>query len=782
MKRPLRDELSRWLLTWLLCSALDLGLAELLKVDSRWWLAVLVLLFWCALLAVSERVGSYWAMLGLWALGFGLCLLLSDREALGETAQAIFIRLGTESGYGELILLLLCTFAALPLSDLLRYYWVRVLLSVAWLALWITAALREWPVPRLVLVAMIPLLLLTLAETIRRLRGGPELEEGLKRALLLALLPMMILVALLPAPAEPYGYPLLHSIAKTVEQIWHDAETALRFREKGDMEFSLSFNGFSEDANVGEGSETELSSVIYVKPAQAPDGALYLFGNSWNSFDGRGWRSTLRPETAEYLNWGMDTAERIYALWRVLDEEDRAAEFPDYFRSNNVYLVCRRLNVRTMFRVMNTSHVFTDAKRFPYTEAPTGSLFDYVQRGEVWYRVYFLESNVRTRDELIAAAEGTEYKPASRGPYWSEVAESFEFSFFMDLPSGVNMESDYARRTELIRSAYLDSSGVSDRAGALAEEITAGCGGDYEKVTAIAAYLQANYNYVLHPEPVPEGENFLDWLLFEGKEGYCTWYATAAVLMARSVGVPARYVQGYRGELEEGVFTPLVAANAHAWCECYIAGYGWVTVEATPGFTDESVGWVSSEEGEGQNGEGAEGPEDPAEMTDDREDGTDEDLTPLPTPPGQMPKTGESEEDGEPARTRFGWLPILIAVLLPAALAAVWFRLRKRRKRRYAAAEPAARLQMDLEQLLRDLRGKGYPRKPEESLHEYFGRLPWLYLLADKGEAKRMAALYDKVLFGQEQPSEEELAKHRAFAAQFRPKTLKQWVIWYGLQ
>ena len=74
---------------------------------------------------------------------------------------------------------------------------------------------------------------------------------------------------------------------------------------------------------------------------------------------------------------------------------------------NSVYLHCRNINVRTMFTVMDATHIFTDEKRFPYADAPTGSLFDYVQRDEVWYRVYFLESNARTRGALIAAAEGT---------------------------------------------------------------------------------------------------------------------------------------------------------------------------------------------------------------------------------------------------------------------------------------------------------------------------------------------------------------------------------------
>ena len=436
--------------------------------------------------------------------------------------------------------------------------------------------------------------------------------------------------------------------------------------------------------------------------------------------------------------------------------------------------------MRTMFGVMDTTHIFTDAERFPYADAPTGSRFDYVQRDEVWYRIYFLESNARTRGALIAASEGTVYDAEARGSLWERVARDFERDFRLDLGDDTNLERVLARRAALIRSAYLDVSGVSERAKALAEEITADCGSDYEKVRAIAVYLQGHYRYTVLPEPVPEGEDFLDWLLFESREGYCAWYATAATLLSRSVGVPARYVQGYRGELDGEVFTPLDPADAHAWCECYIGGYGWVTVEATPGFGSDGDGWLTAAEEEALHGSAA----DPAAAPEERPRGeTDGILLPGQSAPAEQEAVSEeSAGKTDDARSRFNWLPIPIAAAGPALLLALRLRRRRRRKKRSEAADGATRLRIDLEQLLRDLRGKGYPRRPEESLQQYFARLPWHYLLASEDEAGEMAALYDRTFFGLKEPSEEELERHRAFAARFRPKTLRQRIIWYGLQ
>ena len=783
MKLSLGEKLPRWLLSGLLCFALDLSLAALLRVELRWWLAAAVLLLWCGLLALAEHFGRFWGSLALWAAALGLCLLLSDREALAGAWTELLSRGAGAAGSVELLLLLLCAAAALPLAALLRAYWARAALSLAAAALWLLAALREWPLPRLIPAALLPLLLLTLSDTLRRLRRGPEAKGSLRAALLLSLLPLALLPLLLPAPAEPYGYPLLHAVAQKVEQIWHDAESALRYRQKGDREFGVSFNGFSDAAALGENAEEESPGVLYVKPWKEPVGPVYLFGNAWDRFDGRGWRSTLKQEDAALLNWNLDTAEHVYALWRTLGEQEREARFADYFRTNSVYLNCRGIQLRTMFTPMNATHIFTDVQRFPYADGPTGSLFDYLQAEEVWYRVYYLDANPGTREALISAAEGWVYNPDARRPLWSRVADDFGRSFFTDLGEDVNLEQSFARREALIRSVYLDRTGLSERAAALAGEITADCGGDYEKALAIAAYLQEHYRYSLSPSPAPEQENFLDWLLFEGQEGYCTWYATAAVLLCRSEGIPARYVQGYRCEPQAERFTVLRSGNAHAWCECYLSGYGWLCLEATPGFPGEGAGWETADAAGTQGPAAAQAAATPQEGQNGADVKENDRVQPAaPAHDAEAEAFGALGGAGEALPARFPWQLTGIAAALPAAVAAVWLWLRARRKRRYDRAEPAQRLLMDLERLLRDLRGKGYPRRPEEALGQYFARLPWHYLLTEEAEAGEMAALYDRSFFGGIEPSEAELEKHRAFAARFRPRSLRQWMIWLYLK
>ena len=74
----------------------------------------------------------------------------------------------------------------------------------------------------------------------------------------------------------------------------------------------------------------------------------------------------------------------------------------------------------------------------------------------------------------------------------------------------------------------------------------------------------------------------VDYFLHESRRGFCTYYASAMVMMARSLGIPARLTVGFApGErVEDGVFG-VTQKNAHAQAELYFHGYGWQIFEST---------------------------------------------------------------------------------------------------------------------------------------------------------------------------------------------------------
>ncbi|MBN1977519.1 MAG: transglutaminase domain-containing protein [Anaerolineae bacterium] len=139
-----------------------------------------------------------------------------------------------------------------------------------------------------------------------------------------------------------------------------------------------------------------------------------------------------------------------------------------------------------------------------------------------------------------------------------------------------------------VRSRYLWlPNTVPERVIALARDLTATEPTPYDRAYAIETYLRT-FPYNLDV-PKPTGDrDVADYFLFDLQEGYCDYYATAMVVMARAAGLPARYVTGYTTgtyDYTEGTYL-VVEANAHSWAEVYFPGYGWVEFEPTAGLPE----------------------------------------------------------------------------------------------------------------------------------------------------------------------------------------------------
>ena len=118
----------------------------------------------------------------------------------------------------------------------------------------------------------------------------------------------------------------------------------------------------------------------------------------------------------------------------------------------------------------------------------------------------------------------------------------------------------------------------------LARRITTDAESPYEKATAITDYLRANITYSTTVDPPPDGIDPLVWFLFDYRAGFCNYYATAEVILLRSVGVPARMVVGFaQGEYLPPDRYTILEKDAHAWPEVYFPGIGWVEFEPTGG-------------------------------------------------------------------------------------------------------------------------------------------------------------------------------------------------------
>lgn len=124
--------------------------------------------------------------------------------------------------------------------------------------------------------------------------------------------------------------------------------------------------------------------------------------------------------------------------------------------------------------------------------------------------------------------------------------------------------------------------GMPARVSELAATIAGDAGTTLERALALEAYLR-ELPYTYRVRPLPRGGDAVDQFLFEMREGYCTYYASAMALMARSLGIPARIAVGYAtGSYDQAAGAYIVReADAHAWPELFIDGR-WLPFEPTP--------------------------------------------------------------------------------------------------------------------------------------------------------------------------------------------------------
>jgi len=118
----------------------------------------------------------------------------------------------------------------------------------------------------------------------------------------------------------------------------------------------------------------------------------------------------------------------------------------------------------------------------------------------------------------------------------------------------------------------------------LAEKLTEGAETPYDQAKRLERYLRT-FPYTLDVPKPPQDQDVASYFLFDLKKGYCDYYATSMVVMARAISLPSRLVIGYAtGTYQESIGNYIITeADAHSWVEVYFPEIGWVEFEPTGG-------------------------------------------------------------------------------------------------------------------------------------------------------------------------------------------------------
>lgn len=266
------------------------------------------------------------------------------------------------------------------------------------------------------------------------------------------------------------------------------------------------------------------------------DSSLYLRGNVRQIYTGNAWETIMEPSN----NYGLRQD------FSGLSKEEKEL----YYDEINITI---------------TNHDFASITLFsPYK--PTSINFN----DNSWIRV--------NRDDSLIFSHGI-YDGES---YYVKAQKPLPYGILVSL--GIDQKKEDIN--DLDTYLQIPEKRMTSRTRNLVKEIVDNAENDFQKAVAIENYLRNNYKYNLHVDEVPENQEFIDYFLFDGKEGYCTYYATSMAIMLRLEGIPSRYIEGYlvQDPIEEGIYE-VRHENAHAWVEAFIEPVGWMTFEPTPAYS-----------------------------------------------------------------------------------------------------------------------------------------------------------------------------------------------------
>ena len=505
------------------------------------------------------------------------------------------------------------------------------------------------------------------------LTGGVQRDFRALRVLVPAAVALAIAVALVPGDRLTWK-----PLADAAERVRGMFEQYFRFTHER-IAFSINQEGYDHAGEVGDAvvsmlggpAEPHTDAVMRVHT----DADALLRGAIRTAYTGYSWVDTV-PKS-RFLYYDMThraTRERLFSAPAALDD------------------AILRTDVSVEMLSEGTSTLFVPGMMDGFQMDLSTAVY-YNTAGEV-----FLSRDVQRGDSYRLRALLPEMNEALR-------------------QAAIEGESAGDDRYQDILDAHIRlPEGIDGGVYTLTMRVIEGAQTAWDRAVAIMDYLRGNMRYTLKPDMPPRGRDFVSHFLLDTREGYCSYYASAMAVMGRMAGLPTRYVEGYLARPGVEVLT---GENAHAWCEVYFRGVGWIPFDATGGTSGSGASPQAPETGDagtadaaGDGGLGSDGDYNPAGDAPTPSPEPDGGLPPeepvdTPTPePGENPETQDQPEeepgtqdepedaelpegDGEtpPEGQRRGgpwWILFLLALAALAVAAVRWVR------RRLRLSDPAA--------------------------------------------------------------------------------------------
>lgn len=475
-----------------------------------------------------------------------------------------------ENGFEHAIMFLLGIGAIALLRFLQKFSFIYMLLGYGALIGIVILAILQYDLSKWIVTFAILIFLNAVSETI-----SYKSEKNINSFVIIYCL-ISVLTFWAPVSEEPYGWDfvinIINSVSNIVDRItyefnyqWGDAG--------GDGTFRFGFTGYTDAPPSMRISFVDSDIEQLTLVGKRTKRNMYLKGNVNNYFDGDKWFYDLSNGTMDVTT---DTLMALYAIFNYTQNGKEISRFADFYEQQVIF---RNIKTHSLFYPVKTLNISTKDMIL----SGDNLIADEVKERGYSYSMQFLDLDYANPKmvEIMEKADSIKYDESQYNQMYEKLYEYYGIDF-EKIPFETFCNK-VETGTKAIKEQYtIVDDAVSEQVRQLAEQIIENCNNDYDKCKALERYLyRYRYNKVIS---IPENANILDWFLFEGKEGYCTHYATALVEMLRCVGIPARMVEGFLVEYKTAgdVYTYTVTAkSAHSWVEAYIEGFGWIRLEPT---------------------------------------------------------------------------------------------------------------------------------------------------------------------------------------------------------
>lgn len=718
------------------------------------------------------------------AKGRAVCVLLTAvflgavSAALGAEQSGLFVRswflwqtgqdgwaAQWQTGY-EILQVAAVAFACYGLQFILeRFLVIRVLTADLVISYLLFCLLTEWEVSHTAVAFSLCYIMVVYAEWIQR--EWDKVKGRDRKRYMLWIMPFMglyfVLLLCMPMPEEPYEW-------RFVKDTWSRIGESLigmsqNFMRGGGDDFDTTLSGFSRDGMLQDELQENDREMMTVQGTGSLVTNVYLTGKIYDTFDGQGWQQ-------KYHGTGFGPAEDgVRGFWDAVQTQEAARLYGATLMQDQISAVTLQIRYKyfrtsCLFAPLKTRDIRMARTREFYVWDGDNLLFREKRGYGTTYEVnyYQLNAGADVFDRFVRAVStgagaedvakdrnGTgrsEAGAAETGRAGTASTDTVETGRGAEDQYGAGRSADAEKRRQQIYQVYTEDVELSEKTRQYVEELTVGAQDPLERLRRLEAEL-ASFTYTKQPRRLPEETGdagaFLEYFLLEGREGYCTHFATAFVLLARAQGMPARYVQGFcvpmKGKDEVSVYGDM----AHAWPEVYFDGAGWIPFEPTPGYAGLRYTPWATEEGDGSL----------AVSNGDAGRRTTGDADAAASAKEELPAVEETPAAGVQALrflAVFGYAALAVCVTGSGILVLQ----QVMRRRCYRRMDVTGRFRMELAVVVRALGFLGLRREEGETLQEFRERA------AQGDSVKILCALqcisdYEEILYGEKAAEQEML-------------------------